>query len=121
MLAPPTAAVAVPMPGVPGAVAGATGVIGAVGALSVPPPPVPLARTRKLTAWPLVRPVTVVERSVPGTVTFLISLPWLSNALTSKDATSAPAGSDHVTRAAPLRANAVTLSGAGTGLTIALA
>src|SRR4051795_2350517 len=90
---------------------GACGVTGEDGSLSLKCPPEPLARTWKVNVVPLVRPPTTAEFWSPATVTLVNSVPPV-NALTSKEVTSAPPGSAQVTRAAPLRANAVMLTGA---------
>src|SRR3954447_9471241 len=107
-----TAAAAVPVVGAPGAVfAGACGVTGAE-ALLVALPETPLAVTLKVTGTPLVRPLTIVELAVPGTV---VDATWVvpANAATVNEVIPvAPAGSDHVTRALALNAVAVTLVGA---------
>src|SRR4051794_20052885 len=115
-LAPPTAAVAVPIVGAPGAVfAGACGVTAADGLLTELPP-MPLAVTLNVTGTPLVRSLTVVVLSVEGTPTvFTKVVP--ANAWTVNEVTPvAPGGSVHDTRALALRARAVTPVGAAGAL-----
>src|SRR4051794_12982713 len=114
-LAPPTAAVAVPIVGAPGAVfAGACGVTAADGLLTELPP-MPLAVTLNVTGTPLVRPLTVVELSVEGTPTvFTKVVP--ANAWTVNELTEAPAGSVHETKAPPFSASALTPVGAAGGV-----
>src|SRR3954453_19490343 len=114
-LAPPTAAVAVPIVGAPGAVlAGACGVTAADGLLTELPP-MPLAVTLNVTGTPLVRPLTVVELSVEGTPTvFTKVVP--ANAWTVNELTEAPAGSVHETKAPPFSASALTPVGAAGAL-----